>query len=42
MIFIPKMGKLDNKSGKTAQWMAQATEVATPNASQLIRLMKQR
>jgi len=32
---IPKIGKVDNIIGKMAQCMAQAMEVAIPNASQL-------
>lgn len=34
MMLMPKMGKELITSGKMAQWMAQAMEVATPNASQ--------
>lgn len=33
---MPNSGKLTIKSGKMAQWMAQATEVTTPKASQFI------
>ena len=33
---MPKRGKLLKIRGKTAQWMAQATDVAMPKASQLI------
>ncbi len=35
MISTPKMGRLVNSKGRMAQWMAQATEVTIPNASQL-------
>ncbi len=35
MISTPKMGRLVNSNGKMAQWIAQATEVTIPNASQL-------
>jgi hypothetical protein len=38
MIFIPKSGKKEVKSGKIAQCMAQATEAVIPKASQLIRI----
>lgn len=34
---MPKMGKLVNKMGNTAQWIAQASEAATPIASQFTR-----
>ena len=36
MILMPKMGKLVSSSGSKAQCIAQANEVATPKASQLI------
>jgi hypothetical protein len=35
MILMPKMGRLVSNSGSTAQCIAQANEVAIPNASQL-------
>ena len=38
MISKPKTGRLVNNKGKTAQCMAQATEVVIPNASQFIFL----
>ena len=36
MIFIPKIGKLVKTSGKTAQWIAQATDAEMPKTSQFI------
>lgn len=36
MILIPNKGRLVSTNGNKAQCMAQATEVTTPNASQLI------
>jgi hypothetical protein len=33
MMLIPSTGRLVNTSGKSAQWMAQATEAAIPRAS---------
>lgn len=35
MMLMPKTGKLEINNGKTAQWIAQATEALIPNASQL-------
>ena len=35
-MFIPNNGREVRTSGNTAQWMAQANEVAIPIASQLI------
>jgi hypothetical protein len=35
MILIPNMGKLERKSGKSAQCMAHAREVAIPKKSKL-------
>jgi hypothetical protein len=37
IMLIPKIGKVESTMGKTAQWIAQATEVVIPNASQLTR-----
>jgi hypothetical protein len=37
MIFIPNIGNVESTMGKTAQWIAQATEVVIPKASQLTR-----
>ena len=34
IIFMPKTGKLVKARGKIAQWIAQASEAATPIASQ--------
>jgi hypothetical protein len=34
MILIPKTGKVVIRTGSNAQWMAQATDVAIPRASQ--------
>lgn len=34
MIFTPKSGTTDANNGKTAQWIAQATEAVIPSASQ--------
>jgi hypothetical protein len=36
MIFMPNKGRLDKKSGRRAQWIAQATDVAMPRVSELI------
>ncbi len=36
MILIPNNGREVNNKGKKAQCIAQATDVAIPNASQLI------
>lgn len=36
MIFIPNSGNDDSTKGSTAQWIAQASEVAIPSASQFI------
>lgn len=36
MILMPNKGRLLINKGNTAQWMAQAKEAPTPNASQLI------
>ena len=35
IMLIPKTGRLEITKGKTAQWIAQATEALIPNASQL-------
>ncbi|MEY4703619.1 MAG: hypothetical protein RIR96_1516 [Bacteroidota bacterium] len=37
MILTPNKGKTGNTSGNKAQWIAQITEVTTPNPSQFIR-----
>lgn len=42
MILIPKTGRLVNNNGKIAQCIAQANDVATPQASQLILFILQR
>ncbi len=34
-MFMPKSGRLVSNSGNTAQWIAQASEVAIPTTSQL-------
>ncbi len=36
MMLMPNKGRLLINKGNTAQWMAQAKEAPTPNASQLI------
>jgi hypothetical protein len=36
IILIPKRGRLVRNMGSNAQWIAQATEVVIPTASQLI------
>jgi hypothetical protein len=36
MMLIPKMGRLTTNKGKMAQWIAQASELIIPRASQLI------
>ncbi len=36
IMLMPKIGKLLITNGSRAQWMAQATEVAMPKASQFI------
>lgn len=36
MMFTPNNGRLLSTSGKMAQWIAQAKEVAIPNPSQFI------
>lgn len=35
-MFTPKSGSTETNKGKIAQWMAQATDVVIPNASQFI------
>lgn len=41
-MLTPNTGKLVTTRGKTAQWIAQATEVVIPNASQLILIDMQK
>lgn len=36
MMFTPKRGKTETNKGNMAQWIAQATDVVMPSASQLI------
>ena len=36
MMLIPNKGRLDRNKGNKAQWIAQATEVVIPKASQFI------
>ena len=35
-MLTPNSGKTETNKGRTAQWMAQATDVVIPNASQFI------
>ncbi len=36
IMLMPNKGRLDRNKGKKAQWIAQATEVVIPKASQFI------
>ena len=36
MILMPKRGRTETNKGNMAQWMAQATDVVIPRASQFI------